>query len=279
MTKTANIGAWTLFLALLSGCGGGATGSSDASGDVATLPGFGAACPSGVCATGLVCQDSEYAPFPWCTLPCVDVKAPCDKALLGGRNGLCIQMPDGWRGPAAPFCAPTCGNSSQCTPLASGWETCALPAYKQKPLYGDVGKVCQAPSANGQIHVDATTCDWQALITDPKVQDLKGLCASFCSFLTACQFKAAGQISDCCTWQCFQHLTPGGVRDLGRVNDLKCYIQSFDANQQSPAVCTAFVDDCGALCKDDAACDDLDACSLDTCRDWRCVNTPIDGCK
>ena len=279
MTRTAMNGGAALFLLLLAACGGTTAEHADASGDATPLPGFGQACVSGTCAAGLTCQDSEYAPFPWCTLPCTDAKTPCDKAQLGGRTGLCIQMPDGWRGPAAPFCAPTCVNSAQCTPLDNRWETCALPAYKKSPLYGDVGKVCQAPSANGQIVVDPVTCAWQDKITDPGVQDLKGICASFCSFLTTCQIKTPGQPTDCCTWQCFQHLTPGGARDMAKVNEAKCYLNSFDGNQQSPNVCTAFITDCGPLCKNDAGCDDIDACTADVCRDWQCVNTPIDGCK
>ncbi len=279
MTRAANNGACALFLLCAAACGAAAGGTADASGDAAALPGFGHACVAGACAAGLTCQDSEYAPFAWCTLPCTDVKAPCDSALLGGHAGMCIQMPSGWRGPAGGFCAPTCGNSSQCTPLDSRWETCDVPAYKKQALYGDVGKVCQAPSANGQIVVDPQTCQWQDLITDPGVQDLKGVCAAFCTFLTACQIKAPSQSADCCTWQCFQHLTPGGTRDLARVNATKCYLDSFDANAQNPNVCTAFIGDCGALCKNAAACDDGDACTTDACLDWRCVNTPIDGCK
>ena len=278
MTEAAINRSCALFLILLGACRGAPTPGADATNDVAALPGFGQACAQGACAAGLACQDSDYAPFAWCTLPCAEEKAPCDKALLGGINGLCIKMPAGWRGPDTPFCAPTCGNSSHCTPLDSRWETCALPAYKKVPMYGDVGKVCQAPSANGQIIVDPTTCAWQELITDPGVQDLKGICASFCAFLTTCQIKTPSQTADCCTWQCFEHLTPGGARDLARVNDAKCYIKSFDANAQSPNVCTAFVGDCGALCKNAAACDDGDACTTDLCSDWRCLNTPIDGC-
>ena len=279
MTRVAIRGGTALFLLLATACGASATGGADATGDATGLPGFGQACAAGFCAAGLTCQDSDYAPFPWCTRPCADEKAPCDKTQLGGRTGLCIKMPAGWRGPTEPFCAPTCGNSSQCTPLDGRWETCALPAYKKVPLYGDVGKVCQAPSANGQILVDPVTCNWQDLVTDPKVQALDGICKSFCGFLTTCQIKAPGQTSACCSWQCIQHLTPGGVPDMARKNALQCYLNSFDGNAQSPKVCSAYINDCGPLCKDDAACGDLDPCTTDTCRDWQCLNTPIDGCK
>ncbi len=279
MTKAAMFTGRALFLVALASCAGTPTDSADASADVAPLPGFGEACPTGTCAAGLTCQDSEYAPFPWCTLPCTTVKTPCDKAQLGGRAGLCIQMPTGWRGPTEPFCAPTCGNSSQCTPLDTRWETCTNPGYKGKPFYGDVGKVCAAPSANGQIHVDPITCDWQNLVTDPKVQDLKGMCNEFCTFLTTCQLKASGQTKDCCTWQCFQHLAPGGVTDEARKAAIQCYISWYSKNTESTILCSGYVDQCGALCKDDVACNDFNACSTDVCRDWRCENTPIEGCK
>ena len=271
-----------LFLGAL-GCGTSTSGPvtpapADTASDVSAVPGFGEPCIGGACASGLTCQDSEYAPFPWCTRLCPTAKEPCDKALLGGRSGLCIQMPGGWRGPEAPFCAPTCGNVSQCTPLAAGWETCALPGYKKKPFYGDVGKVCQAPSANGQIHVDPVTCEWQTLVTDPGVQDLKGLCAAFCTFLGACQIKAKDQSSNCCSWQCFQYLAPGGVSDLSRKNATKCILNAFDGNANGPNVCTAYIGECGPLCKGAADCDDGDGCSTDTCRDWRCGHAAIDGC-
>jgi hypothetical protein len=116
-------------------------------------------------------------------------------------------------------------------------------------------------------------------VTEPKVQELKGMCNTFCTFLSACQIKATGQTKDCCTWQCFQHLAPGGITDEARKSAIQCYLSWYAKNTESSILCSGYVDQCGGLCKSDTACNDFDACSTDTCRDWRCENTLIDGCK
>ena len=222
----------------------------DAKADAPPPQAFGARCgPDLPCAPGLACQDSEFAPFPWCARPCpVDrVKDHCD-AVPGEPQGFCVQMPTGWRGPTAPFCVPECANLAECQGHAPGWEACTKPKYKNTNLYPALPtRVCQAPSAHGQIHVDPTTCDWEAQVTDPMLQAAKGLCKAFCQFKKDCQLRKPAETAACCGWTCFQWLTPGGAVDAPREAALKCHIKSYSANTGTPLVCTAWKDDCKGL--------------------------------
>jgi hypothetical protein len=226
------------------------TPAPDVTADTTPPAGFGQHCGKDTaCGPGLECQDSEFAPFPWCVRPCpaARVKDHCDP--VGGEpQGLCVQMPAGWRGPSAPFCVPECANLAACTARAPGWEVCSKPEYKKKVLYPELPtKVCQAPSAHGQIYVDPVTCEWEAKVTEPSLQSAKNLCKAFCGFKKDCQLKPAEQSDNCCSWACFQWQTPGGNVAAEREAKLKCFVKSYSANTGNPNVCSAWKDDCGEL--------------------------------
>lgn len=220
---------------------------------------FGERCdPKLGCAKGLTCQrneDSEFAPFSWCTKACDEVAKPCDEADLGGREGFCVQMPKDWRGPKAPFCAPKCGNPAACKSLDAGWETCDYLEYKGDPVpgYANLTSVCQAPSSHGAVHVDPLTCDWEGSFPDHnKFGEAKAVAKQYCQMLNTCQLRSACTTPACCTWRAFQYLIPQGPSqavDNKRIAELKCYPQSLASHQGSPDVCTAWLDTdgCGDL--------------------------------
>ncbi len=222
-------------------------------------PGFGERCdPQVGCAMGLTCQsseDSEFAPFSWCTRACNDFNHHCDEADLGGRKGLCIQMPEDWRGPKTPFCAPECGTKGDCKGLEAGWETCGEPKYKGVPLPGasSLSHICQAPSSHGAVHVDPVTCAWEGSFTDNnKFGEAKAVAKKYCDMLNTCKLRSACTTPACCTWHAFQYLIPKGPSeavDNKRIAELKCYPQSVASHLGSPSVCTAWLesDDCGEL--------------------------------
>ena len=214
---------------------------------------FGARCGANAdCATGLFCLDSDYSPFKWCTRFCATegAQSPCSSGSLGSTPGLCIQMPPGSRGPSQPFCAPVCGKLAECTSLEKTWETCEKPAYKKIVLYNALPtKVCMAASANGQPVVDPLTCDWTGKVTDPKFDQVKGDCTAYCQFKTTCQlFDPNKEHADCCTWHCFQHLTPGNVVDNAAESCIKCYIKAYAAFQNTDQVCTGWQSQCFDNC-------------------------------
>jgi hypothetical protein len=212
------------------------------------LPGFGQPCdPNLKCAVGLDCQQSDYAPTPWCTALCPTskIKNYCDNEALQGVPALCVQMPSDFAGPSTPFCAPVCSNLASCTHLSSQWELCNKLSYKAKVLITDLPtKVCMAPSANGQVKVDPVTCDWEAKITDPLLNEAKQQCKSVCkSFLIPCQYWPKPQSEACCGWACMQYLTPGGQLDNDRLSkDIKCLTNASIAYQGGPKVCTGWQD-------------------------------------
>lgn len=241
-----------LVVVTVLGCDG-QTGPTAADTTSSPKPTFGQRCDVAVgCATGLTCQDSEFAPFPWCTAPCPTdkVKAYCDDPALGTLPGFCIQMPAGWRGPAEPFCAPTCAKLADCQGLDGKWEACGKPVYKQIELTsGEPTKVCQNPSSHGQIHVDPKTCDWEAKVTDPKFTEAKQVCKAWCDFMILCKLwdpKGSTTAKECCGWACFQYVTPGGVVDNQRLSsELKCFVKSHSANAGTDRVCSGPIEDCG----------------------------------
>jgi len=210
---------------------------------------FGARCNTNAeCATGHFCLDSDYSPFKWCTRLCSmsDAGNHCDQAALSDANGFCILMPPGSRGPGQPFCVPECGKFAQCTGLDPDWESCEKAAYKKIVLYPDRNQdVCMAASANGQPVVDPLTCNWKDKVTDPKFDQAKGTCAAYCLFKTTCKlFDPTVENADCCTWHCFQRLTPGNVVDNTAVSRVKCFINAFNGSQGSPDVCSSWQDQC-----------------------------------
>ena len=270
MKRPATITAIVLLFALLSACGSdGSDGDSAAKGNdagAASAPtsSFGAGCTNnGDCPEGLLCLQSEYTPTAFCTKFCDSPKDYCDSAEMGGANALCVQMPGAWNGPTRnkcdaggkcekvgrPFCAPICDNSSQCTSRWKSWEKCAKPAYKNVLIYNDLPtKVCMAPSSHGQIVIDPRTCDWESKITEPAVQEAKQLCKAHCDFLTKCQlFDPKTEAASCCTWRCFQKMTPEGVIDQDRKETIKCFIKAFSAARGTPKVCALYKDQCPDL--------------------------------
>lgn len=212
---------------------------------------FGAGCVANDdCAEGLFCMQSEFAPAGWCTVFCPVALAGdhCVDPALKGVDGLCIQMPSGFRGPVKPFCARTCQNTAECTDIWSAWEACEKPSYKEENRYNNVPtRVCAAPSAHGQVQVDPIACTWEAAYSQPKFQEAKQVCKAYCTYLKSCQlFDTKKENYDCCTWRCFQKATPKGLVDEDRMSELKCYTQAFYvAYAGTPRICTGPPVDCG----------------------------------
>ncbi len=217
--------------------------------------GFGQACErNSQCPDGLFCLQSEGSPSPWCTRFC-DASAGekpkdfCQPEKTAGEKAFCVQMPADFRGPTKPFCVPLCDTFSTCSALDPMWETCAKPSYKNKVLYPELPvRSCQAPSARGRIQVDPLTCDWEAKITEPQLQEAKGICQAWCTFLTTCQhFDTAVEPIACCTWACFQDLVVDNHIDTAKKDSYRCYDDAFSAYQGTPLVCTGPEADCGEL--------------------------------
>lgn len=225
---------------------------------------FGEGCKSNTeCPPGQFCMQSEFTPTAFCTAFCDAPKDYCELASVGGANALCVEMPGVWTGPTRtvcdeqdkcekrgrPFCAPVCSNTSECTASWKSWEQCSKPAYKNVPLYNDLPtKVCMAPASHGQIVVDPQSCQWEDKITDPKVQEAKQLCKAHCDFLTTCQlFDPKQEAASCCTWRCFQKMTPEGRISQDRKEEIKCYIKAFSAARGTPKVCELYKEQCPNL--------------------------------
>lgn len=247
---------WFLTICAISlGCGEQAKlAAPDAAADTGSLPGFGTRCdPATGCQKGLTCLDSDYSVKPFCALPCAaaDVKNYCKDPVLGGRTGFCVQMPKDFQGPANPWCFPMCDNLAQCQTYDAQWELCAKATYKELPLVTDLPtKVCQSPSAHGQIRVDPVLCDWQdKAASDPKYGEAKQQCVALCKgLLKSCQLWPKGKTEDCCGWACFQWVTPGGKIDNSRLSGpIKCLVKAYQAFQDTPQICTGWQDQCGAL--------------------------------
>ena len=268
--STTNAAATLAIVLWCAGCGGGedaGSGATDAADSVATKAPtkvFGEGCgANNQCPAGQLCLQSEFTPTAFCTTFCDSPKDYCDKGAVGGANALCVQMPGSWTGPTKqvcddngkcekqgrPFCAPVCDNTSQCTSIWSSWEKCAKPAYKGVALYNDLPtQVCMAPSSHGQLVVDPFSCDWESKITDPKVAEAKQLCKAHCDFLTKCQlFDPKVEAAACCTWRCFQKMTPEGTIDQDRKAQIKCYLNAFFGSPGTPKACELYKDQCPDL--------------------------------
>ena len=244
-----------LLPAILSGCGEAAVPVAVDAGpaDVAVLPQFGALCDPAIgCSKGFFCLDSDYAK-PFCVATCEpgQVKDYCKQPELNGAAAFCVQMPKDFAGPSTPLCLPICANVAQCHQTNPSWELCAKPTYKNIVLITDLPtKVCQSPSAHGQIHVDPVLCDWQdkagAL---PQFAEAKQACVAVCKgLLKSCQLWPKPKTEDCCGWACFQWVTPGGKLDNTRLSGkIKCLITAFNSFQNTPQVCTGWQDQCGDL--------------------------------
>ncbi len=226
----------------------------DASADVFVPPGFGKPCdPATGCAKGLLCLKSDYSTAPFCTAQCAAslVKDYCKQPELQGAAALCVQMPKDFQGPKEPLCLPICGNVAQCHGSNAAWEVCAKPGYKNQLLFNDLPtKVCQSPSAHGQIQVDPVLCDWQDKAAAlPQFAEAKQACLAVCKgILKSCQLWAKPKTEDCCGWACFQWLTPGGKLDNNRLSgSIKCLNTAYAAFQGTPQVCTGWQEQCGQL--------------------------------
>ena len=252
-------------IGLLAGCGGDdakptadattavdACAAKDVTDAGGSKPGFGEPCvPAIGCAADLVCQDGEFAAFPWCTRACSKAGTHCDEDLLGGRKGFCVEMPAGWRGPSGAFCAPECFKSSDCKALAP-WEACEKPEYKAKTLYNDLNVlICASPSAHGAPWVDPATCLYEAQYPDNvKYGEAKAWAKAYCQVLDVCKLRDKCESHQCCMWHAFQYLTPGGKPDNARIAALKCWDKSFTANKDTPAICSSWQLDCAQFLVD-----------------------------
>ena len=222
--------------------------SEDTGSTEPTVP-FGGACTkNSECALGLLCMQSDFSTSGWCTMWCDNPKDYCDADELGGAKALCLKMPDNFKGPSKAFCALRCDNTPQCNKVWSGWETCAKPAYKNINLYNDLPtKVCMAPASHGRIQIDPIRCDWEDKATRSHFQGPKQVCKAYCTYLTKCKFFDPNKEHiDCCTWRCFQRMTPGGKVDDGVEDEIKCYTTAFfQAYANTPEVCSGPTKDCG----------------------------------
>lgn len=246
------------FCGILGGCGEVEPGPADVVADVGPEPArFGERCGTTLpCSADLLCMTSEYAPGSWCTRACATslVGNHCSDGELGtpaasGPHGFCVQMPGGWNGPAHPFCVPQCNNVAECPGGAATWESCEKPQYKNTPLLPSLPtRTCQSPSAHGQITVDPVTCDWMDKVKDPKVTAAKQECIAYCKFLATCKLSdPKTEKVDCCTWRCFQRLTPNGNIDNKLLAETKCYVKSFNAYAGTNMVCSGYKSDCGPV--------------------------------
>jgi hypothetical protein len=194
-------------------------------------------------------MQSDYSTSGWCTLWCDNPKDYCDAEALGGAKALCLKMPDEFKGPSKPFCALRCDNTPQCTKVWSGWEKCAKPAYKNINLYNELPtKVCMAPASHGRVQIDPIRCDWQDKVTGISgYQIATQVCKAYCTYLTKCKFFDPNKEHiDCCTWRCFQRMTPSGKFDDGVEDEIKCYTTAFfQAYANTPEVCSGPTKDCG----------------------------------
>lgn len=218
----------------------------------ASKPQFGEPCvPAIGCDADLVCQDSEFAAFPWCTRACSKAGTHCDEDLLGGRKGFCVEMPAGWRGPSGAFCAPECFKSADCKALAP-WEACEKPEYKAKTLYNDLPVlICASPSSHGAPWVDPATCLYEAQYPDNvKYGEAKAWAKAYCQVLDTCKLRGKCTSPQCCMWHAFRYLTPGGKPDNARIAALKCWDKSFTANKDTPGICTSWQLDCAQFLVD-----------------------------
>lgn len=243
------------WLVLLGACAEAPTAAApDVVHDVVVLPTFGQRCDVAQgCAKGLLCLQSDYAKEPWCTVQCDPglVKNYCPSDQTSGKSAFCVQMPKDFQGPTAPLCLPICANVAECHGYDEQWEQCAKPAYKNATFITDLPtKVCQSPSANGQVKVDPVLCDWQDKTgTEPGPVEGKQACVALCKgLLKSCQLWPKGKTEACCGWACFQYLTPGGKFDNSRLSGpIKCLNKAYEAFSATPEVCTGWKDQCGEL--------------------------------
>ena len=257
--RRSPLAAWLIVVTagLAAGCGEPEATADAGAGaaDTEQQVGFGQTCErNSQCPTALFCMQSEASPTPWCTRFCDSAagenpKGFCQPDTLGGHKALCVKMPDDFAGPTKPFCTPSCDTLNDCTALDPMWEKCDKPSYKNLYLDPELpSKSCQAPSARGRIQVDPLTCAWEAKVTEPQLQEAKGICKSWCTFLTTCQhFDTKHKPLACCTWACFQDLVTAGHIDTAKKDRYRCYDDAFGAYQDTPYVCTGPEKDCGAL--------------------------------
>ena len=225
----------------LGGCGSDQEGyTSDAVSTGGGEAGFGAKCHTDSdCAKGLVCIDGDFAPDPFCSLPCDEAKTYCTEAQTGGVQGLCIALPADFQGTTKQFCAPICQATTDCKTLDGMWAGCKKPTWKNTPLYPELPtKICLSEATHGQIVVDPVTCEWEKYVTDPKYTAAKQVCKAYCTFLTTCKFwNLKKEVRDCCHWRCFQKMTPGGVVDDKVEDETKCFTKAFSSVQNTNKVC------------------------------------------
>lgn len=246
--------AFALALAALAlaACGSEADDGPPAASQVGGSAGFGADCVADAdCRQGLICLHGDWAPKPFCTRACATAKDYCTAADTGGPLGLCLQLPDDFRSETKMFCLPICQQTADCKALAPMWEKCSKPTWKNKPLTPELPTtVCHAPSAQGQVVVDPVACDWQDKFPAPQYQNPKQVCGSYCNFLKTCKFWDSNKEKiECCTWRCFQQMTPQGAVDDQVEDEKKCYINAFGSAQGTVKVCDAgyYASQCGAI--------------------------------
>lgn len=250
---------WLLALAVaLPGCGSDETGTTAVDTTSGGTAAFGAPCAvDGDCKAGLTCIGGDWGPKPFCGRVCTEPKTYCDADLTGGPQGFCIQLGDDFQGSERTFCVPMCQQTAECKAISGIWQSCGVPTWKNVKLAPELPtKVCQAPDTQGQVVVDPVTCDWEGLITDPQFQSAKQTCKTFCTFLKTCKFwDTKTSPLTCCSWNCFQEMTPGGAVSAPVEACKKCQINANGSVANTAKVCdTGYYDDkCGTACGGDTA--------------------------
>ena len=250
-----------VLLMALSGCSAtndktGDAGPADARGDAGAAETtsckrfkiIGQPCTDDCECLGGPCVLNEYAPFRFCTTPCMGAQpgSACEPEVEGAAfSTFCIDFPSDFRVQPGQFCAPLCNDILDCNKLGAPWESCEMPQWKGNPLYPSTpDKVCISPSAQGHEPIDPDTCEnWEGLFNE--FQQERAACISYCDFLDVCQVLAAETSSPCCAFYCTSAMIKNGKVDKEYFQYVRCYIDSYNAFRGSALVCTKPLSDCG----------------------------------
>ncbi|MFT5434714.1 MAG: hypothetical protein ACI9OJ_005428 [Myxococcota bacterium] len=241
---------WVFAVLVASACSseaGSSESESDAATDVATgTATYGDPCSSDAeCGTGL-CISNETAPFGWCSATCDVAWEACPADTAGNITGFCAEFPESFGSTPRRFCLPICTDDFGCKGRSELWETCKEPSYKGNVLNGSLTgiRVCQAPSQHGKPLVDSDTCaDWAAGYQDSFTTQVN-VCKAYCDYLESCKQTSTVHTTDCCGYGCILRMTPEGVVNTIYDKDIKCFVQSFNANIGNAQVCSAPPNDC-----------------------------------
>ena len=197
---------------------------------------------------GGLCLLNEYSPFRFCSSTCGESQpgAPCAPEVEGEPwNALCVKFPADFKIQPATFCAPLCAGIEDCTSLGAPWEQCLEPTWKGNPLFSSSpDKVCISPSAQGHEPINPETCEgWEGLYAEFDLE--RATCHGYCDFLDICQILDAQTSETCCAFHCMNHMIIGGKVDKKYFQEIRCYVDNYNAFTGTSQVCTMPLDACG----------------------------------